>query len=243
MPFELHIPGYNYCGPGTKLEQRLARGDKPINKLDEACMAHDIAYSKEKDVKSRHEADKLLAERSLARYRSHDASFGEKLAALGVSGIMRSKVKLGLGCSIKSKSVAYNKLLQKHLKSLDRVMKTVERSQKILMDDLNKLQELYPNRKKEKTSRKSQNKNISLNSTENDSKVKKCLINRNKRKLSDSDNDNCNEGVSVKRPKLDDNNNLIALPIAKRKRKLNETEGHNNVKKRCLINENDEYSN
>jgi hypothetical protein len=23
LPFELHIPGYNFCGPGTKLEERL----------------------------------------------------------------------------------------------------------------------------------------------------------------------------------------------------------------------------
>ena len=35
LPFELHVPGYNYCGPGTKLEKRLKRGDKGINPLDE----------------------------------------------------------------------------------------------------------------------------------------------------------------------------------------------------------------
>jgi len=44
LPFELHIPGYNYCGPGTKVRQRLARGDRGINRVDEACRGHDIAY-------------------------------------------------------------------------------------------------------------------------------------------------------------------------------------------------------
>lgn len=33
---EIHIPGYQYCGPGTNLEKRLARGDQGINKLDKA---------------------------------------------------------------------------------------------------------------------------------------------------------------------------------------------------------------
>jgi len=37
LPFEAHIPGYNFCGPGTKLKQRLERGDRGINQLDEAC--------------------------------------------------------------------------------------------------------------------------------------------------------------------------------------------------------------
>ena len=41
MP-ELHLLGYNYCGPFTKLDKRLARGDKPVNKLDAGCKEHDI---------------------------------------------------------------------------------------------------------------------------------------------------------------------------------------------------------
>ena len=36
LPVELHIPGYQYCGPGTKLKERLARGDPGINPLDAA---------------------------------------------------------------------------------------------------------------------------------------------------------------------------------------------------------------
>ena len=41
MP-ELHVPGYNYCGPFTKLDKRLARGTKPVNKLDAGCKENDI---------------------------------------------------------------------------------------------------------------------------------------------------------------------------------------------------------
>src|SRR5436190_2949082 len=32
LPVSLHVPGYNYCGPGTKL-----RGQPAVNKLDEYC--------------------------------------------------------------------------------------------------------------------------------------------------------------------------------------------------------------
>ena len=44
LPVELYSPGYQYCGPGTKLSKRLARGDKGINNFDRACREHDIAY-------------------------------------------------------------------------------------------------------------------------------------------------------------------------------------------------------
>ena len=98
VPAELHIPGYNWCGPGTRVSERLARGDSGINPLDSACKEHDIAYSKNKeDIKLRNLADKKLAEKAWERFRSRDASIGEKTAALAVSGIMRIKSKLGMG--------------------------------------------------------------------------------------------------------------------------------------------------
>ena len=37
LPVELHIPGYQYCGPGTKVVKRIVRGDQGINPLDAAC--------------------------------------------------------------------------------------------------------------------------------------------------------------------------------------------------------------
>jgi len=44
--FELHIPDYQFCGPGTHLEKRLARGDQSVNPLDAEFREHDIAYSR-----------------------------------------------------------------------------------------------------------------------------------------------------------------------------------------------------
>ena len=40
---EKHLPGYNFCGPGTNVSRRLRSGVKPINKLDAAALQHDIA--------------------------------------------------------------------------------------------------------------------------------------------------------------------------------------------------------
>lgn len=97
LPFELHLPSYQYCGPGTKLEKRLARGDTGINPLDQACREHDISYSKSKDLKSRHQADEVLQNAALKRLRSSDSSLGEKTAALVVSGAMKAKRTLGMG--------------------------------------------------------------------------------------------------------------------------------------------------
>ena len=57
---EFHLPGYNFCGPGTRLDQRIARGDKPINELDGCCMVHDIVYSSTKDSSKRVAADRKL---------------------------------------------------------------------------------------------------------------------------------------------------------------------------------------
>lgn len=103
LPVELHIPGYRFCGPGTRLSKRLARGDRGINPLDEACKEHDIAYSTFQDLPNRHEADKILLEKAWKRVRSKDVGFGEKAAALTIAGIMKGKTKLGMGTRRKSR--------------------------------------------------------------------------------------------------------------------------------------------
>lgn len=96
LPFETHIPGYQYCGPGTQLNKRLKRGDPGINPLDRACKEHDIAYQ-QKDANHRREADQVLASKAWARVKSQDAGVRERLAALAVAGIMKGKAKLGAG--------------------------------------------------------------------------------------------------------------------------------------------------
>ena len=98
LPFELHIPGYQYCGPGTKLQKRLARGDSGINPLNSACKQHDIAYSQNReDIEKRNTADHILSERAWQRVFAKDSSFAEKTAAYTITNIMKAKSKLGMG--------------------------------------------------------------------------------------------------------------------------------------------------
>lgn len=103
LPFELHLPGYNYCGPGTKLTKRLTRGDSGINKLDEYCKNHDIAYQNSLNLKDRHKADLILLKMAKERVVASDASVGEKIAARLVSKAMSSKIKTGSGLKTSNK--------------------------------------------------------------------------------------------------------------------------------------------
>jgi len=100
---ELHLPGYQFCGPGTKLAERLKRGDKGMNPLDAACREHDITYSQFKDLKNRHQADNILAERAWERFKAKDSGLKERSAAWFVTNAMKTKVKFGLGMT-KNKS-------------------------------------------------------------------------------------------------------------------------------------------
>ena len=102
LPVELHIPGYNYCGPGTKLKKRLDRGDVGINALDDACKQHDVAYDRENSLERRHEADKKLASDAVKVIKSKKTGLKEKLAAAGVAAAMKTKVKLGMGVKKKN---------------------------------------------------------------------------------------------------------------------------------------------
>ena len=98
LPVELHLPGgYQYCGPGTKLQERLTRGDPGINKLDKACKDHDIAYSKYSDSFNRTVADNILAQRAWDRLKAGDSSIGERAAALAVTAAMKAKTAIGGG--------------------------------------------------------------------------------------------------------------------------------------------------
>lgn len=90
---EFHPPKYNFCGPGTKLTYRLARGDKGYNALDEACKQHDIAYSQSSDDKVREKADLKLASDAWERVKSSDASLEERGMAYLITNLMNAKAK------------------------------------------------------------------------------------------------------------------------------------------------------
>jgi len=98
LPVELHIPGYQFCGPGTRLKQRLAQGQRGVNPLDAACREHDIAYSENQhDISARHVADRILQKKAWERTLAPDSSLGEKAAAFAVANIMKVKRRFGLG--------------------------------------------------------------------------------------------------------------------------------------------------
>jgi len=65
LPFELHLPGHNFTGLGTKFKKRLNNNSakvwsKTINCVDEIVMLHDICYSKFPDTKRRHICDRKM---------------------------------------------------------------------------------------------------------------------------------------------------------------------------------------
>ena len=87
---------YSYCGPFTKLQQRLNQGYKGVNKLDEACQQHDIAYATSSDVRNRNKADDILANKASQIVMESDTPDYEKQDARLVTGIMATKSRFGM---------------------------------------------------------------------------------------------------------------------------------------------------
>ena len=57
---ELHWPGDQYMGPGTKLDKRLKRGDPGINRLHKIAKRHDFDYTHAKNLQDKWEADNKM---------------------------------------------------------------------------------------------------------------------------------------------------------------------------------------
>lgn len=90
---------YSYCGPYTKLDKRLKQGYKGINKLDEACRDHDIAYTKFTDTTTRNKYDDILAARALQIASNPDTPAYLQKNARSVASVMATKAKFGMGLS------------------------------------------------------------------------------------------------------------------------------------------------
>lgn len=86
---EFHWPGYQYMGPGTKLNERLARGDPGINRLDRLAKQHDIDYSRAKTLREKHAADRKM----IAGIRAFKK---KSLTKHTVNNIMKAKLKMKL---------------------------------------------------------------------------------------------------------------------------------------------------
>jgi len=101
LPIELHLPGHNFTGPGTKLDRRLnpdgtpKEWSKPVNRVDRAAYYHDLCYAKHPDTKTRNE----ICDREMLKELGQitDPSLRERLDRGLVSNLIKAKVKLGLG--------------------------------------------------------------------------------------------------------------------------------------------------
>src|ERR1700712_4660767 len=102
---ELHLPGYRFCGPSTKLEKRI--NQDPINTLDSHCKQHDLFYLNNKDLSGRHKADGILENQAWKRVKAKDTAFGERSSAVFVAAVMKSKRKLGMGLKNKHLSTSF----------------------------------------------------------------------------------------------------------------------------------------
>lgn len=95
IPVELHLPGYQYCGPGTDYEGRRRKGQTGVNSLDNACMKHDAVYNStevkndENRLKRRRADDELIA--AASDFRKSSKKFSDKAAGAVTEAAMRAK--------------------------------------------------------------------------------------------------------------------------------------------------------
>lgn len=97
-----NIGTYSFCGPFTKLQKRLQQGYKGVNKLDRACMQHDIAYSQNSDTNNRNVADDILAKAAMDIVNDMNEPAYERQQARTVAAIMAAKSRFGLGAKPKN---------------------------------------------------------------------------------------------------------------------------------------------
>ena len=106
LPFEMHLPGHNFTGPGTKLNKRLnpdrtpKRWSKPINRVDNASYHHDLCYN---DNQSTSVRNKVCDKNMLNELKSIvNPTIRERAERFIVNKVIKSKVNLGLGLKKKS---------------------------------------------------------------------------------------------------------------------------------------------
>ena len=99
-PGELHLPGHNFTGPGTRLDLRLNPDgspkdfSKPINRVDDAAFRHDLAYAKNTDTASRIAADRVMLNEI---DNITNPTIRERIERSIVKPIISTKANLGFG--------------------------------------------------------------------------------------------------------------------------------------------------
>lgn len=99
LPVELHWPGHNFTGPGTKLERRLDGKDKPlphskpINRVDETSMYHDLCYRDNSSREGRTKCDRDMLKRLK---KINKPSIRERVERTIIGGIIGAKARMGV---------------------------------------------------------------------------------------------------------------------------------------------------
>jgi hypothetical protein len=107
FPGEMHIPGMNFAGPGTNLNERLTSTgaykdwSKPVDRVDNAAYLHDLAYQHFPDTAGRNVADQIMLEQMDA---IKDPTLRERIERSIIKPIISTKAKFGLGYNGKKKS-------------------------------------------------------------------------------------------------------------------------------------------
>ena len=105
LPVEMHLPGHNFTGPGTKLNKRLnpdltpKKWSKPINRVDKAAYGHDISYLKNTDTATRNAVcDKNMLKELKGIY---NPTIRERMERGLVSSLIGTKARFGWGINKK----------------------------------------------------------------------------------------------------------------------------------------------
>lgn len=105
-PGEMHIPGMNFAGPGTRLDLRLnpngtpKSDSRPVDRVDEAAYRHDMAYSAFPDVKTRNVADKVMVSEL---NEIPNPTLRERVERAAIKPILNTKANFGLGLPKKAR--------------------------------------------------------------------------------------------------------------------------------------------
>ena len=94
---EMHYPGMQYMGPGTKFKEREAKGQRGINALDNAAYYHDAVYDKYPPGPERYKADLEFLAKAKKIAADPKTSTSERFAAKAVAipavGVMANSNK------------------------------------------------------------------------------------------------------------------------------------------------------
>lgn len=100
---EIHLPGMNFAGPGTRLDLRLNDDmtpkdwSQPTDRVDRTAYYHDLAYLAHSDTANRNIADEIMVRELDA---IENPTLRERAERAIIKPIIAAKAKFGLGVMI-----------------------------------------------------------------------------------------------------------------------------------------------